>query len=555
VNAQTTVRRVDWHPETAWQQYCGFLALTPSEFNDVQERLLSEQLALLAPSPFGQKLLPAGRLGPDELRRRAPLTSYEDYEGLVHPDSEGRLPAGPYVWSHTYYGPGREKWVPYSARAYERLLDNLMACLILSAARFEGDVRIGPGSLLLYNVPERPYLSGHAAFGMADRFGLRGVLSPAESEHMLFSDRIRTGFNLALREQVEFMVSLTSVLVKVGDRFQHRAAASGAGLNGHNGRNGHNGNGHQNGASAVRLNARAVGKVAKARLKSIVLRRPVRPYDLWDFKGILGWGLDTRHLNTLVEGYWGRPAIELYGATEAGIMGVQASGASGIVLSPHSNFFEFIPDSELIRSQTNGPTGPATVLLSEVRPGQTYEVVVTNFYGMPLVRCRLGHLVRVREKAAAGWSAAPEFEYVGRSDQRIDIAGFTRIEEGTVWQALRSAGLPVREWTLRRERKHAGLKLHMYLESFATLNPAESAERIHAALRDHDPLYKSLQDLLDLKPLEVTVLPSGTFERFQEARLRAGCQMPLAVVPKMNADDTLINELLDAAGRPGPRPA
>jgi porphobilinogen deaminase len=95
----------------------------------------------------------------------------------------------------------------------------------------------------------------------------------------------------------------------------------------------------------------------------------------------------------------------------------------------------------------------------------------------------------------------------------------------------------------------------MYLESYATLNPAESAERIHAALRDHDPLYKSLQDLLDLKPLEVTVLPSGTFERFQEARLRAGCQMPLAVVPKMNADDTLISELLDAAGRPGPRPA
>jgi hypothetical protein len=41
----------------AWLRHCGFIDLSLSEFQQVQERLLLEQLELLAKSYLGKKLL------------------------------------------------------------------------------------------------------------------------------------------------------------------------------------------------------------------------------------------------------------------------------------------------------------------------------------------------------------------------------------------------------------------------------------------------------------------------------------------------------------------
>ena len=63
-----------------WQRYCGFLDLSIEEFMAIQERLLLEQLQLLADCELGRKLLGGGApLTVSDFRRIAPLTTYRDY--------------------------------------------------------------------------------------------------------------------------------------------------------------------------------------------------------------------------------------------------------------------------------------------------------------------------------------------------------------------------------------------------------------------------------------------------------------------------------------------
>ena len=72
-------------------------------------------------------------------------------------------------------------------------------------------------------------------------------------------------------------------------------------------------------------------------------------------------------------------------------MGLQPWDGGGMVFSPYADFFEFIPVD--VSRNTSAADQPETVLLDEVKPGRIYEVVITNFYGVPLVRYRSGHLI------------------------------------------------------------------------------------------------------------------------------------------------------------------
>ena len=60
---------------------------------------------------------------------------------------------------------------------------------------------------------------------------------------------------------------------------------------------------------------------------------------------------------------------------------------------PDAVFLEFIPEDEWARSRREPDYSPKTVLLSEVEIKKRYEVVITNFYGKPLLRYRSHDLV------------------------------------------------------------------------------------------------------------------------------------------------------------------
>ena len=534
LNAQMQVPVADWDRDTAWQRFTGFRELTVDQFCEIQEQLLVEQIRTIGASKLGLRLLRMTKpTSAEEFRNTIPITTYADYTKYLDPSAREDLPAFEYMWAHTTGAQARYKYVPYTRRAYTRMLDNLMGAFILSTAREPGDVRIGPGSSIMYNVPPRPYLSGFVAFGMERRFGLKGILEPAEAEHMEFKTKIRTNFEKAMERKVDLIISMTSVLVSAGEQFSESISRKKK-------------SGKKSSKSRAKLSWRAKLKLATAIVKAAFSGRKPRAGDIWDTKGIIGWGVDTPVFRDRVEGHWGMAPREIYACTEGGVMGVQGRDSDGMVFNPYMNFVEFLPVSEAVKLDNNPAYKAETHLMNQVVPGEIYEVVISSYYGMPFVRYRLGHEIRFIDSKQS--NGLPEFEFLGRSDDRLDIAGFTRIDEKTMWQAVEDTGLPIGSWTVRTEKRDGKPILHLYAEANNPITQSDAEDKIHMALRAEDVFYRDLEDMLGIRPLEITLLPSGTWDRYYDSRLQQGLELHDLVPPRMNSSENCVSELVSLAG-------
>ncbi|MCH7907151.1 MAG: GH3 auxin-responsive promoter family protein [Chloroflexi bacterium] len=279
---------------------------------------------------------------------------------------------------------------------------------------------------------------------------------------------------------------------------------------------------------------------------SVRQRRPIRPRDLWPTKALISWGIDTDFYRERVREYWGRLPYEMYGCTEGGVMGMQSWERGGMIFSPYADFFEFIPE-EASRGRLTGQQQPDTVLLPEVEPGKTYELVITNFYGMPLMRYRVGHMVRFREMPEGGWAHGPEFDFIGRGDDRVDISGFTRIDEKSVWDAMRDAGIEFDDWVIRKENIGDKQFLHLYGETDGTVDVNKAATVLHKTMTGVDQFYRDLETMLEIAPMQITALPPGTFDSYYNEKLAQKLPLDMRRPPRMNADDDSINDLMRLA--------
>ena len=188
---------------------------------------------------------------------------------------------------------------------------------------------------------------------------------------------------------------------------------------------------------------------------------------------------------------------------------------------------------------------PHTVLLSEVELGKRYELVITSFYGMPFIRYRLGHLITITSLAdEEAQIYLPQMVFEGRSDDMIDIAGFTRLSEKTIMQAIANTGLKYQDWMIRKEFIEGQETLHMYIELCGEQNPMQIASAVHHELKKIDPFYRDLESMMDFKNLEVTLLSPGTFARYYSQKERAGTKLGELRAYRMNAPDDVINEFI-----------
>jgi len=509
-----------------WQKHCGFLDLTTDQFMAIQRTLLLQQLERVAHSPLSRKLIGSRMPGSvEEFRKWVPLTSYQDYLPEFEPGHEEALPEKPCVWAYTSGASGAFNRVPYTREFYHSALDDLMAAFIISCSRKRGQSALTEGDRVLFNVAPSPYISGILAAGASRIFNLRPVMSSEEQDSMDFKDKVTKGFELSLRTGVDILVAMTSVLVKLGNDFNKLSAAP---------------------RKSKRVShPAALPRVARAFLRSKLEHRNVLPRDLWPVKSVIGWGIDTPVYREQIRRYWGMYPYELHACTEAGIMALQSWNKKDLTPLPHSNFFEFIPEDEWLRSREDIFYQPATVLLSEVVPGERYELVVTSFHGMPFLRYRLGHLVRITaledEEAQV---FLPQMVFETRADDLIDIAGFTRISEKTVAQAIANAGLVHEEWTIRKEVAGDNVSLRLYIEMNGRGPAQDIVPLLHGELARLDPGYRDLARMMDVRPLEVTVLRAGTYARYYEEQREGGAVLLQRKPPRMNAPDEAIDRLL-----------
>lgn len=495
-----------------WQMCCGFLDLNVDQFMAIQRRLLMEQIELLNKSTFGRRIMRG--IVPqsvEEFRNRVPLSTYADYCPELRDQREDVLPVKPLFWQHTS---GRSceypfkwetiKWVPITP-AYSRELGIIgTACAILAGCESRGDVySMKEGLKYIYAVAPRPYTSGTYAYIASEEIAGRSLPPLDIAEKMSFEERIEVSFKQALTLGFDYYFGVTVALVAIDERIQQRMGK--IQLN------------------SLFMDPRALARVVRGLIKSKMAGRRLLPGDLWSIKGILSSGTDGTIFRQVIKDSWGRYPLNLFASTEAGIVATQAWDYGSMTFYPSLNFLEFIPEEEYEKWQNDNSYVPATVLLNELRAGEKYELVITNFHGNPLVRYRTADIIRITALKNDKLNInIPQMEFEGRVDDLMDIGGFIRLNEKVIWQAVTNTGIAYADLVARKEVSSGKTILHVYIEPKEDNLPAEIriAESIYGELKkmDENFLYGNVESVLNTMPIEVTYLPKGAFMKYINLR-------------------------------------
>jgi hypothetical protein len=142
----------------------------------------------------------------------------------------------------------------------------------------------------------------------------------------------------------------------------------------------------------------------------------------------------------------------------------------------------------------------------------------------------------------------PQMTFHGRVDDLIDIAGFTRLTEKVIWQAIENTTIPYEEWTVRKELRDKPV-LHLYIElrGQEDLTAEDVALAVHNELVKLDAPYADLEAFLGLRPFEVTILPPGAFTSYKLTQQAAGADLAHLKPPHINPSNPVIECLTQTA--------
>ena len=520
--------------EELWQMCCGFIDLSLEQFMTIQKRLLLEQLQLLSRCALGKKIMNGAKPETvEEFRQQVPLTTYADYCPELIEKPEDILPAKPALWVHTSGRSGEYpcKWVPMTP-AYSRELSVLMYGIgMLSSSNRWGDISPFPERpKLVYTVAPRPYMSGALASMLQEQTPVDYLPPMEEAENLDFEERIRLGFKQALSQGLDYFFGLSLVLVAVGNKFSQSSGK----------------------VNIIPLlsQPKALFRLIKGLVKSKLARRSMLPKDLWSVKGIISGGLDSAVYKDKIKELWGRYPLDTYASTEGGIIATQTWDYNGMTFIPNLNFLEFIPEKEHFKWQLDHSYQPKTLLLDEVRAGENYEILITNFHGGALVRYRVGDMVRItslrNEKLGID---IPQMVFERRADDLLDFV-VTRLTEKVIWQAIEDADIAYEDWTAFKEAGQPVLHLFIEPKDGYQASEAEIATAVHQQIMKSDnddyttsPVHDDLADMIDFR-VEVTLLPRGAFANYTSQRQAEGADLAHLKPPHINPSDKVLLLLL-----------
>ncbi len=508
-----------------WQRYCGFLDLSISEFMDIQKELLMDEIERVADSTLGKKIM--GNKKPksvEEFRQIVPLTTYDDYEPYLSQKQEDALAEKPYVWCHSSGRGEYFKWIPHSSEIIEKTVRSYVATFILASCSKKGEVNIKPGLRVLAVLAPPPYASGTVILETLKRFSLRVMPPVEEAETAEFQERIASSFRMALKEGVDFVGSMASVLVRIGEGLTEQAGGMKF--------------------SWLMLHPKVAYRLLRAWLRSKRENRAVLPKDIWQPRGVLVSGVDTAIYRDRVAYYWGVAPYELYSGTEVPTYAIPGWNRKGMIFLPDFAFLEFIPYEELLEHQDDKDYQPSTVLLDELKEGSLYEVVVTNFYGMPLLRYRLNDIIQVIiMKDDETGIELPQIAFQRRAGEVINLGGFSWLDEKTIWQAIVNTGIKYTEWTACKEYDQNQTFLRIYLELKEEKEASDVEAMIDEQLLAIDTEYKYIHSYLGLQPVRVTLVSEGTFQRYMEEKIKEGANLAHLKPIHVNPPETVIRLL------------
>jgi len=522
----------EYTKEEIWEEYCGFLTLSSEEFMNIQKRLLAEQMELWSSSTLGQSILKGRKPATmEEFREMVPLTTYEDYAPILLSKQTKALPGEPVLWVQTTWEGGVHpiKVAPYTKAILDTFQHNVISCLVLATSRKKGDFDISVTDHMLYALAPLPFVTGLLPLLCKEEIDIEFLPPVKDAVNMTFKERNVQGFKQGMKKGIEYFFGLGSVLYYVSQSITSLSSGKKKGI------------------------GELLKSVSPAMLmRSIIARRNCRkenrdllPKDLFKLKAFMYAGTDNRCYKDDLERMWGITPMELFAGTEPTCIGCETWSREGVYFFPDACFYEFIPEDEMNRNMENPDYQPRTVLWNEVVPGGIYELVITVFKGGAFARYRVGDVFRCTGIGSnLENNNIPRFQYIDRVPQIIDIAGFTRITEKSINQAVELSRLPIENWTAKKEFTEDNrpyLNLYVELERDNLINSAVSIRILQDQLgiyfRYLDQDYEDLKKILGVDPLKITMLKCGTFAAYKR---KFG-----STIRKMNPESCEINDLIN----------
>jgi hypothetical protein len=520
--------------DEVWQMCCGYLNFDMEQFMAVQKRLLMGQIEALSRSQIGRKIM--GRIAPinvEEFRQAVPLTNYASYCPELIEKMEDVLPDKPALWVHTSGRSGDYscKWVPITQSHIDKIGPILYGIGLLSAASKWGDTKpIVECPNMMYTVAPRPYVSGALASFLQEQTPSNYFPSLAQAENLTFEERVRLGFDQALTNGLDYFFGLSVVLSAVGNKFNESS-------------------GNMN-ILPLLSRPKALMRLTRGIIKSRMAGRSLLPKDLWHLKGIITSGLDSSVYQEKIKEYWGRYPLDIYSNTEGGVIATQTWDYDGMTFIPNLNFLEFIPEKEHFKWQIDHKYQPKTVLLDEVKAGECYELVITNFHGGALVRYRIGDMVRITSLRNNNLDIdIPQMVFERRADDLLDFATI-RLSEKTIWKAIENVGLPYQDWIAFKNPGELTLNLLIEPNQEHQINERELEKSLYnKIIKEEMDAFGTSQihkDALKTTKLEikVTMLPRGAFATYTAQRRAEGADIAHLKPPHVNPTQKVISTLL-----------
>jgi hypothetical protein len=403
---------------------------------------------------------------------------------------------------------------------------------LLASCSPQGDFLVKEHLKTLATMASRDYGSGVVAYLMQQALGFD--ILPSNVGDLSFQEKMEMGFKAALSQGLDAFGGLPSVLAYFGEMFRQGALGVDARfLLSHP-------------AASVRL--------LKGLIKSKLARRPMLPKDLWSVRVVVGGGVDSALFRDEVKELWGRQPLEIYGATEGGVFATQTWDHEGMTFIPNLNFLEFIPEREWFKGQLDHSYQPKTILLDEVKAGENYEIVFTNFHGGIMTRYRIGDIIRITSLRNEKLNIdIPQMVFHSRADDFIDIAGLGQLTELIIREAIEKTGISYVDWVARKEIIGNKSALHFYFElREGYIAGQESlAKEIREQFRKLDRRHRcnfynligDMETVLGLKTVEVTLLPQGAFSSYAAQQRAEGVVLGNRKPPRINPSDEMLSLL------------
>ncbi|GMU74795.1 MAG: hypothetical protein AMXMBFR45_02860 [Gammaproteobacteria bacterium] len=208
-------------------------------------------------------------------------------------------------------------------------------------------------------------------------------------------------------------------------------------------------------------------------------------------------------------------------AASEGVIGInlRVDGRNEYVLALGSAYFEFIPLAAIDEAQ------PVTLDVDELRPGDDYEVVLTNSAG--LYRYRMGDVIRV----TGLYGTAPTFQYLFRRGTILNLVGEKTSECHTteaVMTALREllgVGVTVKDYAVAGafEDGLGRYTFYVELQSHSGMAPetlSRAADLLDQALCEVNPYYlRNGRAAERLASARIRIVRPGTFDSFAALKL------------------------------------